>query len=151
MPACMTCWREAQKWPDVKILGASPLPPSDIELRYCVSNDGGKTCVKVSECPAEALSYLDKQNVDGLSDYCVVVKRSTVARKADLVKKFTMKHTLSDAPPQEFDETNAPDWLTSKNTRPGSTADMRWFWEQILTMKVGESKTTDFRKITRIQ
>ena len=53
--------------------------------------------------------------------------------------------------PTEFTELNAPDWLTSKNTVPGSTMDNRWFWnDHILTLKVGQSKETDFRIITRI-
>ena len=51
-----------------------------------------------------------------------------------------------------FDEDAAPDWLTSKNTVKGSTMDGRWFWEDyVLTLDIGESIDTDFRRITRIK
>ena len=70
------------------------------------------------------------------------------------MKKFSMTHMLDDTtgnPPTEFTETNAPDWLTSETTVPGSTMDMRWFWKDyVLTLEVGKSIDTDFRTITRI-
>lgn len=52
----------------------------------------------------------------------------------------------------EFTEHDAPDWLTSKNTVPGSTMDMRWFWnDHVLKMEVGDVIYTDFQEITRIE
>ena len=49
---------------------------------------------------------------------------------------------------EEFDEESAPDWLTSKNSVPGSTMDGRWFWnDHVLTLGVGEKVDTDFRTI----
>lgn len=51
-----------------------------------------------------------------------------------------------------FTEETAPDWLTSKNTVPGSTMDNRWFWDlKVLPLKVGESVYTDFHIINRIK
>lgn len=50
-----------------------------------------------------------------------------------------------------FTEETAPDWLTSAKTVPGSTMDMRWFWEKVLKLEVGESINTDFQTITRIK
>lgn len=64
--------------------------------------------------------------------------------------RFRMTHNLFKTS-VEFSEDTAPDWLTSSKTIKGSTMDCRWFWEDhILTLKVGESKLTDFQKITRI-
>lgn len=52
----------------------------------------------------------------------------------------------------EFLESEAPEWLTSENTVPGSTMDARWFWqEHVLTLEVGESVDTDFSRIIRIR
>lgn len=52
---------------------------------------------------------------------------------------------------EEFDLTNAPDWLTSKNTVKGSTMDDRWFWERhVITLAIGESVDTDFSRIKRV-
>jgi hypothetical protein len=69
-----------------------------------------------------------------------------------MVKKFVMKHLVfKRAEPEEFDETTAPDWLTSNNTIKGSTMDNRWFWDDyVLKLKVGKSIDTDFHRITRI-
>jgi hypothetical protein len=68
-------------------------------------------------------------------------------------KKFKMTHVFfTNSPAEIFTEDTAPTWLTCENTTKGSTADMRWFWENhILTLKVGESKETDFRIIKRIK
>jgi hypothetical protein len=49
-----------------------------------------------------------------------------------------------------FNEKNAPTWLTSENTVKDSTMDMRWFWEKVLNLEVGETIDTDFYNITRI-
>lgn len=66
--------------------------------------------------------------------------------------KFRMTHRfLSNAPPEEFDEVTAPDWLTSAETVPNSTMDTRWFWQDhVLTLPVGGSVDTDFRTIIRL-
>ncbi len=65
--------------------------------------------------------------------------------------RFSMQAIDSTGRVREFDERDAPSWLTSNNTLRGSTMDMRWFWEDhILTLKVGESKCTDFQRITRV-
>jgi hypothetical protein len=65
--------------------------------------------------------------------------------------RFKMTH-LSLAKDEEFTEANAPDWLTSKNTVPGSTMDQRWFWtDHVLTLAVGASVKTDFNTITRME
>ncbi len=51
----------------------------------------------------------------------------------------------------EFTESTAPDWLTGAKTVKGSTMDCRWFWEDhILTLGVGQSEDSNFRRITRI-
>lgn len=52
---------------------------------------------------------------------------------------------------REFGVEDAPGWLTSKNTVPGSTMDMRWFWEKhVLTLEIGKFVDTDFHRITRV-
>jgi hypothetical protein len=62
-----------------------------------------------------------------------------------------MTHLFFENNVEEFDEENAPDWLTSRNTIKGSTMDGRWFWnDHVLTLEVGKSIDTDFRSITRI-
>lgn len=68
------------------------------------------------------------------------------------MKTFSMKHRFfKDLEPRLFDEETAPDWLTSKNSIPGSTMDGRWFWnEHVLTLEVNESINTDFQTITRV-
>lgn len=67
------------------------------------------------------------------------------------MKRFSMKHRFLSKQPEEFDESDAPDWLTSCNTIPGSTMDGRWFWnDHVLTLSVGGTIDTDFRIITRI-
>lgn len=64
--------------------------------------------------------------------------------------KFSMQHMLG-GPAKEFTEHDAPDWLTSKRTIPGSTMDHRWFWNnRVLKLEVGKSIKTDFHTITRI-
>ena len=65
---------------------------------------------------------------------------------------FRMTHRfLTDVSPSIFDESTAPDWLTSAKTIPGSTMDNRWFWrDKVLTLKVGEYVNTDFQRIVRI-
>lgn len=63
-----------------------------------------------------------------------------------------MTHQIFEkCPPVFFDETNAPDWLTSTNTILGSTMDMRWFWEKVLVLDVGQTIDTDFNTIERIK
>lgn len=66
--------------------------------------------------------------------------------------RFSMQHSVfTESPPVEFDESDAPDWLTGRSTILGSTADMRWFWQKhVLTLEVGQSIDTDFQTITRI-
>lgn len=67
------------------------------------------------------------------------------------MKRFEMKHKFFKNI-EWFDEETAPDWLTSKNSVKGSTMDGRWFWtDHVLTLDVGKSIDTDFRKITRIK
>jgi hypothetical protein len=67
--------------------------------------------------------------------------------------QFEMRHRPEFRMPSEpvrFSEKDAPDWLTSAHTIPGSTLDMRWFWNKhVLTLQVGGSIDTDFRTITR--
>jgi hypothetical protein len=64
---------------------------------------------------------------------------------------FSMTHLDFPGKPVVFTETTAPDWLSSVNTIKGSTMDMRWFFEKhVLTLEVGKSIDTDFRKITRV-
>jgi hypothetical protein len=64
-------------------------------------------------------------------------------------KQFIMKNLALDTE-KSFSENTAPKWLTCENTVPGSTMDDRWFWEKhVLTLEVGESIDTDFRRITR--
>ena len=66
------------------------------------------------------------------------------------MKTFKREHRYFDSV-NYFDEKTAPAWLTSVNTVPGSTMDSRWFWnDYILTLEVGESRDTDFQKITRL-
>jgi len=53
--------------------------------------------------------------------------------------------------PVWFDESTAPDWLTSVKTVKGSTMDGRWFWEDhVLKLEVGQSIDTDYQTITRL-
>jgi len=64
--------------------------------------------------------------------------------------KFRMQHLFFPSDVKEFDETNAPKWL-SKGGPAGSTMDNRWFWEGFaLKLEVGKSIKTDFHEITRI-
>ena len=67
-------------------------------------------------------------------------------------KRFRMTHKIfKSAPPEEFTEDDAPDWLTSRDTVKGSTMDGRWFWEgHVLTLKIGKAVDTDFRRIERV-
>ncbi len=65
---------------------------------------------------------------------------------------FEVRHKVFKGAAETFTEETAPDWLTSKRTKPGSTVDARWFWEDhVLTLKVGKSVETDFSVITRIE
>ena len=66
---------------------------------------------------------------------------------------FEATHIIFDqAKPELFDETNAPDWLTSEGTVKGSTIDQRWFWtDYVMTLGIGEHIKTDFRIIKRIR
>lgn len=68
-------------------------------------------------------------------------------------KKFEMTHRhFTERSPETFTEETAPDWLTSKNTVPGSTMDNRWFWDDhVMRLSVGGSVDTEFRIITRIE
>ena len=67
-------------------------------------------------------------------------------------KFFPDKSMLGEKGINYFDENSAPDWLTGINTRKGSTMDVRWFWkEHVLTLKVGQTVSTDFRIIKRIK
>lgn len=67
--------------------------------------------------------------------------------------KFEMKHRFfKDPVVVHFTEDTAPDWLTSRNTVPGSTMDNRWFWtDHVLTLGIGELVNTDFQTIMRIE
>lgn len=56
------------------------------------------------------------------------------------------EHSLS---PQVFSADDAPDWLTSRNTVPGSTMDHRWFWHHIERLQPGDWAHTDFCTIVR--
>lgn len=65
-------------------------------------------------------------------------------------KRFEMTSLFSDAKPEEFSENDAPEWL-ARGGIEGSTMDNRWFWEEhVITLEVGGSVKTDFRRITRI-
>lgn len=65
--------------------------------------------------------------------------------------KFSMTHLFFDTEPEVFTEDTAPKWLC-EGGRKGSTMCNRWFWEgHVLTLEVGGSVKTDFRKITRIE
>ena len=68
------------------------------------------------------------------------------------MKTFSMVHLYAkESKPKLFDESNAPDWLTSKNTTKGSTMDDRWFWnDHVLQLGINESIKTDFQIITRL-
>jgi hypothetical protein len=67
------------------------------------------------------------------------------------MKKFKMEHKFFSSV-LEFDEFDAPDWLTSDYTVVGSTMDYRWFWEDhVLMLGVGECIETDFNWITRLE
>jgi hypothetical protein len=59
--------------------------------------------------------------------------------------KFRMTHLyLSNSKPEEFEEVNVPNWLTSK--------EFNWLWEgYVMKLPVGGSIDTDFRKIERIE
>ena len=64
---------------------------------------------------------------------------------------FSMTHLVFHGKPVIFTETTAPEWLSSANSVKGSTMDMRWFFDRhVLTLEVGKSIDTDFRKITRV-
>jgi hypothetical protein len=67
------------------------------------------------------------------------------------VMLFSMTHLDFPSKPVIFTELTAPEWLSSANSIKGSTMDMRWFFDKhVLTLEVGKSVDTDFRKITRV-
>lgn len=67
------------------------------------------------------------------------------------MKRFKMKPRYFEGAEESFTEETAPDWLTSCNTKIGSTMDDRWFWnDHVLTLKTGECVFTDFHEITAI-
>lgn len=92
-------------------------------------------------------------NLDsGLVDWFVNVelRNIRVSLEGDAMK-FEMTHLFFKGEPECFDETTAPDWLTSAKTVKGSTMDDRWFWnDHVLTLKVGQSIDTDFQTIRRV-
>lgn len=64
--------------------------------------------------------------------------------------KFEATHVVYGTS-RVFGVDDAPDWLTSYNTVPGSTMDNRWFWtDHVLTLQVGQSVETDFHVIKRV-
>ena len=65
--------------------------------------------------------------------------------------QFEMHHKFFPSlEPETFSDSDAPNWVSGKDTIAGSTMDCRWFWrEHVLTLAVGESVETDFRTITR--
>lgn len=66
--------------------------------------------------------------------------------------RFEMRHKFFKDDLVQFSELDAPDWLTSINTIPGSTMDDRWFWtDYVLTLQIGKSVKTDFQTITRVE
>lgn len=69
--------------------------------------------------------------------------------------KFTIQKLIDEwhlGEVHHFDENDAPAWLTSVNTIPGSTMDARWFWnDHVLKLNVGQHIDTDFTRITRIE
>jgi hypothetical protein len=68
-----------------------------------------------------------------------------------IFKQFEMKSKRFKIPVEVFTEENAPKWLTSENTVPGSTMDSRWFWDNyVLTLDIGSTIETDFSVIKRI-
>jgi hypothetical protein len=68
------------------------------------------------------------------------------------MKKFRLTHRFLSGISKEYTEDTCPDWLTSKNSRKGSTMDMRWFWERhVLTLEIGQTVETDFQTILRIE
>lgn len=68
------------------------------------------------------------------------------------MKRFRLAHRYLSNPPEEFDESSAPGWLTAADAVRGSTMDASWFWrEVVLSLGIGESVDTEFRSITRIK
>jgi hypothetical protein len=66
------------------------------------------------------------------------------------MKEFKATHLYFSNKILEFNEINAPDWLTCKDTVRGSTMDNRWFWKNyVLALEVNESINTTFWKIER--
>jgi hypothetical protein len=64
---------------------------------------------------------------------------------------FEITHLVFDNKPERFTEKTAPNWLTSCNTRKGSSIDGRAFWyDYVLKLDIGKSIETDYRKITRV-
>lgn len=103
--------------------------------------------------PAPAISYwgdFTAAQMDAERKRCYAIGFAKGQENKDHVKIFEMTHRILGIVTM-FTETDAPDWLTSANTRKGSTMDGRWFWQDhVLTLKVGEHVGTDFQRITRV-
>jgi hypothetical protein len=57
--------------------------------------------------------------------------------------EFEIIHLSYEKPPVKFTEETAPGWMKSEA--------YFWWWEKhILTLSIGQSVETDFRRITRI-
>lgn len=68
-----------------------------------------------------------------------------------MTKRFQARHLIFRTV-DYFTDHDAPDWLTSTKTVPGSTMDDRWFWnDHVLTLGIRESVQTDFHEITRLE
>jgi len=66
------------------------------------------------------------------------------------MKSFKMMHLIFEDITLFFED-NAPTWL-SKGGLKDSTVDNRWFFKQcILTLEIGQSVSTDFHIITRVE
>lgn len=60
------------------------------------------------------------------------------------VKEFAMYHLFFKGEPELFSERDPPDWLLHKEYS-------WWFDEHVLTLNVGQSIKSDFRKIVRLK
>jgi hypothetical protein len=64
------------------------------------------------------------------------------------MKTFELTHLYFDTKEVITEET-APFWLKGNGKK--STMDNRWFWDDhVMTLKIGESVDTDFRRVKRI-
>ena len=67
------------------------------------------------------------------------------------MSKFTITLQFANTPPKQFTDKTAPNWLKYGGPK-GSTMDNRWFWnDHVLKLKLGESISTDFTVIKRIE